>query len=262
MSAKRGVAAVVAVGVFAASLPAWALFGDDKELNALRGQVQALEERVNRLALDAANRESAREEQWARLQGAIEELRYRLDQLEKRQKDLYLDLDRRLRALSETGVPPSAAPSAPAPAANAATATTAPAAASAPAPQAAGGGGDAALLFDRALRALQTQKSDAALADFEKFLAQYPGDPRAVEARFWAGTAALQLKQYEKARQHFARIVFDHPRHELTPDAMLGLANALQGLGDRQGANDMLARLAERHPNTPAGKIARERLGR
>ena len=78
--------------VFALSLanlsPAWALFGDDaKRLEALQGQVQALEERVNRLALDAANRENARQQELARLQGAIEELRYRLEQLEKRQKD-------------------------------------------------------------------------------------------------------------------------------------------------------------------------------
>lgn len=239
--------------------PAWALFGDDaKQLEALQGQVQTLEERVNRLALDAANRETERQQELARLQGAIEELRYRLEQLEQRQKDFYLDLDQRLRALSGEAV---ASPNEAAAGLGATGATVPPAAAPgaiAPQPSRA----EAAALFGQALRELQAQKTDAALKDFETFLARYPSDPQAVEARFWAGTAALQHKQYEKARQHFARVVFDHPGHELVPDAMLGLANALQGLGDRKEANDMLNRLVERYPNTPAGKIARERLGR
>ncbi|BBD78030.1 tol-pal system protein YbgF [Hydrogenophilus thermoluteolus] len=248
--------------------PAWALFGDDaKRLEALQGQVQALEERVNRLALDAANRENARQQELARLQGAIEELRYRLEQLEKRQKDFYLDLDQRLRALAggegaSFGAPPaSGAPSSEIGGGAGGGTAVAPAASSgatAPQPSRA----EAAALFGQALRELQAQKTDAALKDFETFLARYPSDPQAVEARFWAGTAALQLKQYDKARQHFARVVFDHPGHELVSDAMLGLANALQGLGDRKEANDMLNRLVERYPNTPAGKIARERLGR
>ena len=69
-------------------------------------------------------------------------------------------------------------------------------------------------------------------------------------------------QQYETARRHFARVVYDTPKHELAPDAMLGLANALQGMGDEVGATDMLKRLVERHPNTPAGQIARQRLGR
>ncbi|WP_217125273.1 tol-pal system protein YbgF [Hydrogenophilus thiooxidans] len=281
MSAKRW-GMVIALSLANLS-PAWALFGDDaKRLEALQGQVQAFEERVNRLALDAANRENARQQELARLQGAIEELRYRLEQLEKRQKDFYLDLDQRLRAVSaagsaSAGTPPlSAAPgsemggaaggSTGAPAATAAAASPAPAsptsAASATANAPQSGRAEAAALFGQALRELQAQKTDAALKDFETFLARYPSDPQAVEAHFWAGTAALQHKQYEKARQHFARVVFDHPGHELVPDAMLGLANALQGLGDRKEATDMLRRLTERYPNTPAGKIARERLGR
>lgn len=249
--------------------PAWAIFGNDEAIKALQGRLAAVEERVNRLAIDSANGDAARQQELARLQGAVEELRYKLDQLERRQRDLFLDLDRRLRELAgataAAGAPAAGAPGAapvasPSPVAPAPSPTPAAPSSAAAAPSAATG--DSGALFNQALKALQGQQAATALRDFEAFLAQFPNDGRATEAHFWAGTAALQLKQFEKARQHFARIVFDQPRHELAPDAMLGLANALQGLGDKQGARDMLARLVERHPNTPAGKIARERLGR
>ena len=123
-------------------------------------------------------------------------------------------------------------------------------------------GSDAHGAFDAALAKLQARDAKNALAAFETFLRQYPNDAQVPAAHFWAGTAALQLKQYETARRHFARVVYDTPKHELAPDAMLGLANALQGMGDEVGATDMLKRLVERHPNTPAGQVAGQRLGR
>lgn len=239
----------VLLAAAALSQPAFALFADDEARQGvadLRLQVQTLNERVDAMArsqLSQSNDLERLQQEVRRLTGRIEELQYKLEQLEKRQKDFYLDLDARLNALSSGG----AAPEAP------------PAAASVAAPPSAG---NAKAEFDAALAKLQARDPKNALAALETFLRQYPNDAQVPAAHFWAGTAALQLKQYETARRHFARVVYDTPKHELAPDAMLGLANALQGMGDELGATDMLKRLAERHPNTPAGQVARQRLGR
>lgn len=239
----------VLLAAAALSQPAFALFADDEARQGvadLRLQVQTLNERVDAMArsqLSQSNDLERLQQEVRRLTGRIEELQYKLEQLEKRQKDFYLDLDARLNALSSGG----AAPEAP------------PAAASVAAPPSAG---NAKAEFDAALAKLQARDPKNALAAFETFLRQYPNDAQVPAAHFWAGTAALQLKQYETARRHFARVVYDTPKHELAPDAMLGLANALQGMGDELGATDMLKRLVERHPNTPAGQVARQRLGR
>ncbi len=244
----------VLLAAAALSQPAFALFADDEARQGvadLRLQVQTLNERVDAMArsqLTQSNDMERLQAEVRRLTGRIEELQYKLDQLEKRQKDFYLDLDARLNALSS-----GAAASTPAPAAAPSAAAPAPA----PAPA-----GNAKAEFDAALAKLQARDAKNALAAFETFLRQYPNDAQVPAAHFWAGTAALQLKQYETARRHFARVVYDTPKHELAPDAMLGLANALQGMGDEVGATDMLKRLVERHPNTPAGQIARQRLGR
>ena len=244
----------VLLAAAALSQPAFALFADDEARQGvadLRLQVQTLNERVDAMArsqLTQSNDMERLQAEVRRLTGRIEELQYKLDQLEKRQKDFYLDLDARLNALSS-----GAAASTPAPAAAPSAAAPAPA----PAPA-----GNAKAEFDAALAKLQARDAKNALAAFETFLRQYPNDAQVPAAHFWAGTAALQLKQYETARRHFARVVYDTPKHELAPDAMLGLANALQGMGDEVGATDMLKRLVERHPNTPAGQVARQRLGR
>ena len=244
----------VLLAAAALSQPAFALFADNEARQGvadLRLQVQTLNERVDAMArsqLSQSNDMERLQAEVRRLTGRIEELQYKLDQLEKRQKDFYLDLDARLNALSS-----GAAASTPAPAAAPSAAAPAPA----PAPA-----GNAKAEFDAALAKLQARDAKNALAAFETFLRQYPNDAQVPAAHFWAGTAALQLKQYETARRHFARVVYDTPKHELAPDAMLGLANALQGMGDEVGATDMLKRLVERHPNTPAGQVARQRLGR
>ncbi|MBP6998996.1 MAG: tol-pal system protein YbgF [Tepidiphilus sp.] len=244
----------VLLAAAALSQPAFALFADDEARQGvadLRLQVQTLNERVDAMArsqLTQSNDMERLQAEVRRLTGRIEELQYKLDQLEKRQKDFYLDLDARLNALSSGG-----AASTPAPAAAPSAAAPAPA----PAPA-----GNAKAEFDAALAKLQARDAKNALAAFETFLRQYPNDAQVPAAHFWAGTAALQLKQYETARRHFARVVYDTPKHELAPDAMLGLANALQGMGDEVGATDMLKRLVERYPNTPAGQVARQRLGR
>jgi TolA-binding protein len=49
----------------------------------------------------------------------------------------------------------------------------------------------------------------------------------------------------------------DHPR---APDAMLNIGLAQLESGDRRAARATLQTLVDRHPDTPAAQIARERL--
>jgi len=85
--------------------PAFAIFSDDQARQGvaeLRQQVQTLGERVDNLARAQVTQSNDLErlrEEMRRLTGRIEELQYKLEQIEKRQRDFYLDLDARLTAL-------------------------------------------------------------------------------------------------------------------------------------------------------------------
>src|SRR5579859_5508145 len=91
-----------------------ALFGDDDKLNALRAQVEAnqkaIDERVTKLEATAADRGALLDlsgqidqlrADLARLRGQLEVLQNQVETGEKRQKDLYLDIDTRLRKLEQ-----------------------------------------------------------------------------------------------------------------------------------------------------------------
>ena len=108
-----------------------ALFGgDDEKLNALRSQVsqvesneKALEERLAKLEANAADRRAILElsgqldqlrSDLARLRGMVEVLTNQVETAEKRQKDLYLDIDTRLRKLEQAREQAAAAAAQPA----------------------------------------------------------------------------------------------------------------------------------------------------
>src|SRR5450631_574595 len=120
-SKRASVAAAIMLAIAFATSPARAaLFDDDearKRIDALRVRVEQLEQqlsqRLERLeAKDAAVIDMFRDVEQikadiARLRGQYEVIAYELEQAQKRQRDLYLDLDSRLRKLEGgPGAPP------------------------------------------------------------------------------------------------------------------------------------------------------------
>ena len=50
------------------------------------------------------------------------------------------------------------------------------------------------------------------------------------------------------------------PSDNVAPDAMLGLANSQQALGDATASRNTLKALTERYPQSNAAQVARQRL--
>ncbi|MFI4951980.1 MAG: YbgF trimerization domain-containing protein, partial [Burkholderiales bacterium] len=204
--ALRAMLAPLAVLLFAAQLavPArGALFDDDEA----RRRIDELKTRVDQLERTLAQRLDALEaknagladlfrdvEQLkgdvAKLRGQYEVLTYELEQAQKRQRDLYLDLDSRLRRLEGgPGAPGTpGAPGAPPTSGDG----TAPPAAAAPPPAVAPGAADPAAeqkSYDAALDSFKSGNFGAAVASFQSFVRAYPRSPLAPSAMYWAGNA-------------------------------------------------------------------------
>src|SRR5215470_16071608 len=184
---------VAAWALLAASLVALparaALFDDDEarkrieQTNQRLNQVQrTLEERMTALEsqlksqglVELFNQLEQVKAEVARLRGQIEVLTYEQEQQQKRQRDLYVDLDSRLRKLEGGASAPGAAPSAPSPSGSlppAAAAPVASAGSAAPAP--------AAVTaeqrdYDMALEQFKAGKYPAAISGFAAFVKTYP----------------------------------------------------------------------------------------
>jgi tol-pal system protein YbgF len=253
---------LLALLLAAVSLPAAAgLFSDDEaragvtrlgqETQKLREDLTALEQRIGRLdaqlraqgLIDLVQQVEALKTELARLRGQIEVNTHALETLEKRQRDLYVDLDERLRKLEKSGEPaPAAAPASP-------TAAAPPAA-----------GADENRAYEAAFNLFKMGNYQAAIAAFENFLKNYPASPLAANAQYWIGNSYTALKDYKAAIAAQQKLLSQYPASPKVPDALLNMASAQAELGDRNAARRTLEDLIARYPTSAAAELARKRL--
>jgi tol-pal system protein YbgF len=193
----------------------------------------------------------------AKLRGQYEVLTYELEQAQKRQRDLYLDLDGRLRKVESAAVAGSPA----AGATNAPPATTDGAAAppSRTPPAAADIAGEQRA-YDAALDQFKSANYAAAVASFQAFARTYPRSPLAPSAMYWAGNAQYALKDFRAAIATQRQLIATYPDSQKVPDAMLNIASCQLELGDAGGVRRTLEDLVAKYPNSEAGGKARQRL--
>jgi len=266
-----GLGLALALTVALASAPARsALFDDDearKRIDALKTRVdqleQSLSQRLERIeAKDAALVDMFRDVEQikaeiARLRGQYEVISYELEQAQKRQRDLYLDLDSRLRKIE--GGPGAAAAADTAP-----PGTTGPGAAAPPgAATAAGRPGDPAQeqkSYDAALDQFKSGSYAAAITSFQAFVKSYPKSPLAPSALYWVGNAQFAQRDFRGAIATQRQLLATYPDSQKVPDAMLNVASSQVELGDNAAAKRTLEEIAAKYPTSEAAGKARQRL--
>jgi tol-pal system protein YbgF len=277
----RRIAALAALVLFQCAVvqvgyaPAHAGVFDDDEA---RKRIAATNERIDRLQKDLDERVATLERQLksgalvdlansveglksdvARIRGQIEVLTYELDQSQKRQRDLYVDLDARLRKLE--GAPGPGTPDAAA--AGAAPASDATAAGSAANPA----GGSAASTaaeqksYDTALDQFKRGDYPGAIAGFAAFVKAYPKSALAPSAQYWIGNAHFARKDYKAAIAAQRQLLQAWPDSAKIPDALLNIATAQSELGDNAAARRTLEELIGKFPKSDAAAKAKQRLG-
>lgn len=253
------------VGVLLA-VPAYAqLFGGDdtarkqiaeqaKRIDAMSLQLGRIEDTLKSLS-SAPNPALELAQQLERLRQEVKELRGQVEVLSndnqsaaKRQRDMYLDIDTRLKRLEQPGGAPTAA----APGGEAK-----PAAQAATTPQAS----DAET---RAYEAAQNQRRignyPAALAGFQTFITQYPKSPLAHRAQYWIGDCQYNLRDFKNAILSQQRLIANYSDSASVPDALLNIASSQVELGDSAAARKTMDGLVARYPSSEAAEKARRRL--
>jgi tol-pal system protein YbgF len=262
-----------------AGVPARAGVFDDDEarhrIDVLKGRVDQLESSLNQRlgALESTVKSQGLVDllhdvedvkaDVAKLRGQYEVLTYELDQAQKRQRDLYLDLDGRLRKLegtAGTGAPAANAPSAPDSGATGATGGVAPIAAAAHAPP---GPADVATeqrTYDAALDQFKSGNFAAAVTSFQAFVRAYPRSPLAPSAIYWSGNAQYAIRDFRGAIATQRQLLATYPDSQKVPDAMLNIASCQVELGDTAGSRRTLEDLVAKYPVSEAAGKARQRL--
>jgi tol-pal system protein YbgF len=245
------------LALLAVALPARAgLFDDTEARNQIINMRNDYNARFDKLEasarsqLELANQIEQLKAEIAKLRGQIEVLSYESEATQKRQKDFYVDLDNRVRRL-ETPPAPQAGADGVTPEAVAATPPKAPADPAAEARD-----------YEAALNQLKAGKYRDALAGFEAFIKRYPSSSLQPSAYFWAGSAALQIKEVASATHYFKQVANNWPDDPKAPDALLGLANCQQTMGDDKAVRKTLETIVQKYPASAAAKTAKQKLSK
>jgi tol-pal system protein YbgF len=219
----------------------------------LEDRVAQLERQLKSGALvDLANNVEGLKSDVAKIRGQIEVLTYELEQSQKRQKDLYVDLDARMRKLE--GSPGPSADGAPADAAASGTAATS---SVAPVPSTAA----EQRAYDAALDQFKRGDYQGAITGFTAFVKTNPRSALAPSAQYWIGNAHFARKDYKAAIASQRQLLLAWPDSPKVPDALLNVASAQSELGDSAAARRTLEELIGKFPQSDAAAKAKQRLG-
>jgi len=258
--------AVVACLIGLAAAPAFAqgLFDDNearRRIEALRQQVsdgqRLVEERLAKIeaavgstteksaVLELASQIDGLRGEIARMRGQLEVLGNQADSAESRQKQLYLDIDTRLRKLEQAREQQAAVPEKPPAPGKPAEAEPSPAEAKA---------------YQAALDQFKLGNYSLAVAAMQGFLVTYPNSPLAANAQYWIGMAHSGQRDYKSAIAAQRKLLAAWPESPKAPDAMLSIASSQETMGDRKAAQKTLEELIARYPGSSSATSAKQRL--
>ena len=248
-----------------------ALFDDDearKRIELVRQRVDQIEQRLSSLEatlksqglVDLLQAIEQLKQDVAALRGQQEKLNYDLEQAQKRSRDLYLDLDGRLRKLETTAGGAAAAPAGTEPGGTGPGAATLPGTPARPPGPADLAGEQRA--YDAALDQFKSGSYAAAVASFQLFVRTYPKSPLAPSAMYWQGNAQYAQRDFRGAIATQRQLLSSFPDSQKVPDALLNIASCQSELGENAAARRTLEDLLARFPTSEAAGKAKQRLGR
>ncbi len=178
----------------------------------------------------------------ARMRGQLETLTNQAETADRRQKDLYLDIDTRLRKLEQSREQAAATPASPA---------GSPEAEASPAEMRA---------YQAALDQFKLGNYSLAVSAMQGFLVTYPSSKLAPNAQYWIGMAYSGQRDYKQAISAQRKLLSAWPDTEKAPDAMLSIASSQETMGERKSAQKTLEDLVAKYPKSNAAASAKQRL--
>jgi len=281
----------------------------------LRAQSDSLQDRLSNLLAQAdtsspsnrgvvqlLNQVEALNGELNRLRGQMEVLSNDISNAQKRQRDMYVDLDTRLRRIEQSAgkkdpdtgaaadqrkqdqvaasvpppvttaaVPPSTAPAtatapvstAPPPPATTSAAATPTTSSSLP-PASLSATDQAAIqrAYDNAYSNYRLSDYPTAIRGFESFLKSYPKHALAPNSQYWIGDSYLRLRDNRSAIEAERRLLGTYPDSPKSADALLIIGTAESNLGDGAAARKTFEELMSKYPSSESADKAKQRLAK
>lgn len=265
---QKQLAIAIMVGAFLAPSVSWA------EQESMQARMDRLERIIQGQGLTSLlTQVDQLQREIQRLNGTNEELSHKIDQMQQRQREQYLDLDQRITELQQQPAatqPPVRSDSASMvndsidselvdselqpPAADqmdGAIDTLAPVAVES---------GEAA--YQAALQDLRGGRYQEALTALGAFPQNYPNSSYLPNVYYWQGEAHYVVREFDKAIVAFDKVISSYPDSNKVSDALLKRGFSEFETGDTTKAQATLNQVIQQYPDTSAARLARVRLDR
>lgn len=245
----------------------------------LAERVAQLEQQANpsgdrQQALDTLNRINELQAELAILRGQVEQLRFEQQEMQRRSRDQYIDLDSRIERL-QGGTPSDGAIEAggdrddvPMEGPELGRSSQA------PSPQVGtqvdiageqpgapiGDPADERAAYEAGFDALKDGRYAESARRFQAFIEAFPDGQYAANAWYWLGESYYVTQNFELAQDAFQSLLRQHPDSAKAPDALLKLGYCQYELRDWDAAQATLNQVVERYPDTTVARLAQGRL--
>ena len=206
----------------------------EKQLLARDAELTSRAEASQKAQLDLLNRIEALKAEIATLRGSNDALANEVAKAQRASKDLYTDLDTRLKNLEPKAVTVDG--------------------------KAANIDRNEQSAYDTALGQFRAGDYKGAIVGFQSFIARFPSSAFAPLAQYWTGNSYYALKEWRNAITAQQTVVDRYPDSPRVPDALLNIAASQVELNDRVRARQTLQRITKDFPDSDAAKAANERL--
>lgn len=186
----------------------------------------------------------------AEIRGRTETVEHEAEITTGRQRDLYVDLDERIRLLEERMQGASAG-----------SVSVLDGGSLAPGQLPVPGGSDRDN-YQAAFELLKQQRYEPAAQAFQQFLISFPDSQLADNAQYWLAESYYVTDKFDEALGQFSVVINQHAESRKVPDALLKVGYCNYELERWNDARAALVRVQDEYSDTTAARLAEQRLNR
>lgn len=221
---------------------------------------------------DVLNRLEQLQSEVQQLRGLLEEQAQTIADLDRKQKNMYADLDSRIPVQPAAAQQPAVAVTPPATAEVAPVSAASPNVAQSPAvapaqvssaPQATAASnspGNDKDRYQQAYEALRSGQTGQSIRMFESILVDFPNGQFSDNAQYWLAEAYKVNREVDKSKAAFTRVLTQYPTSSKVPDALLKLGYIEYEQQNLPKCREYLQKVISTFPDSPAAHLAVKKL--
>lgn len=115
-------------------------------------------------------------------------------------------------------------------------------------------------LYDRVMEEFKHRDYEAALAGFRLFIELHGQTSLAANAQYWVGECQYRLGRYKDALKSFYNVVSYYPLSPKLAASTLKIGQTYTKLKDHEKARMMYERVVDEYPDSPEAELARKAI--